>query len=38
MREAEEQKKKLFSMQQIKTQADRMKNRYDDLGGQYTVS
>ena len=37
MREAERQKEEAIQYaQQIKTQADRMKNRYDELGGQYT--
>ena len=37
MREAERQKEEAITYaQQIKTQADRMKNRYDELGGQYT--
>ena len=37
MREAERQKEEAITYaQQIKTQADRMKNRYEELGGQYT--
>ena len=37
MREAERQKEEAIQYaQQIKTQADRMKSRYDELGGQYT--
>ncbi len=37
MREAERQKEEAIQYaQQIKTQADRMKSKYDELGGQYT--